>query len=289
MKNFVIITTNQSTRLNRVNQKEYYMRRITLILIVLLAAIALVACGGNGADDDMAMAEGGYAPNQTVEAYMYVHGGYVGQATASTDAEGNLDVEIDEAFLPHTLASVDMESGDWNEDNTVFYIQRGNEVRVAKWIAVGGTNYVGTTVGGALAYVEADEDGNPTGATILEKGIIRNQGSMAQYFNGVGNGAFQIFMEFGGDAMTVDTTSYGSVYKDGSSYWAEGTRGLGWQPNMNAIEEFVEENGADYSLDQIESTDDGWEVADTVTGATASDFVDYFTLVQLAVAQLDVQ
>jgi len=264
------------------------MRRIIMILIVLLAAIALVACGGNEADD-AAMSEGGFAPNQSVEAYMYVHGGYVGQAIASTDGEGNLDVEIDEAFLPHTLATVDMESGDWTEDNTVFYVQRGNEVRVAKWIAVGGTNYVGMTVGTAVAYVEADEEGNPAGGTILEKGIIRNQGSMAQYYNGIGNGAFQIFTEFGGSAMTVDTTSYGGVYKDGSSYWAAGTRGLGWQPNMDAIEEFVEENGANYSIDQMESTDDGWEVADTVTGATASDFVDYFQLVQLAVAQLNVQ
>jgi hypothetical protein len=264
------------------------MRRITLILIVLLAAIALVACGGNEADDDMAM-EGGYAPNQTVEAYMYVHGGYVGQATASTDGEGNLDVEINEAFLPHSLAVVDMESDDWNEDNTVFYVQRGNEVRVAKWTALGGTNYVGMTVGTAVAYVEADEEGNPAGGTILEKGILRNQGSMAEYWNAVGNGAFAIYTEFGGDAMTVDTTRYGSVYKEGSSYWAEGTRGLGWQANMDAIEEFIEENGADYSVAQMERTDDGWEVADTVTGATASDFVDYFTLAQLAVAQLDVQ
>ncbi len=265
------------------------MRRIILILIVLLAAIALVACGGNGADDDAGMSEGGFAPNQTAVAYMYVHGGYVGQATASTDGEGNLDVEIDEAFLPHSIAVVDMESDDWNEDNTVFYVQRGNEVRVAKWVSLGDTNYVGTTVGTALAYVEADEEGNPAGGTILEKGILRNQSSMAQYWNGIGDGAFQIYTEFGGDGMTVDTTRYGSLYKDGSSYWAEGTSGLGWQANMDAIEEFIEENGADYSLEQMERTNDGWEVADTVTGATASDFIDYFTLAQLAVAQLNVQ
>ena len=129
------------------------MRTISTIIIAALALVALAGCGGNEP-----VAPTGFAPGQTAEAYAYVHGGYVGQAVVTTDDEGSIDVTLDEAFLPHTLAVVDMESDDWNEENTVFYIQRDNEVRVAKWISYNDTNYTGVTVGSALAYVESDEN-----------------------------------------------------------------------------------------------------------------------------------
>lgn len=59
--------------------------------------------------------------------------------------DGNLEVTLDEAFLPHTLAVVDMESGDWNEDNTVSYTSHGSENFVAQYVEYDGTTYVGAT------------------------------------------------------------------------------------------------------------------------------------------------
>jgi len=251
------------------------------ILSIMIAAIALVALAGCG---DEPVAPTGFAPGQTAEAYAYVHGGYVGQAVVTTDDEGSIDVTLDEAFLPHTLAIVDMESGDWNEDNTVFYVQRGNEVRVAKWISYNGTNYTGVTVGGALAYVESGENGEPAGGAILEKTILRNEGNMKAWWDSIADGSFMIYTEFGGSGAAVTTTSYGSLYKRGSGYWTD--RGLTWQGNMDAIEEAAEELGVGFTLDEMVRADDEWELADAGTGATASDFKDYFALVQLAVARL---
>jgi hypothetical protein len=257
------------------------MRTIIAVLVATFAAIALVGCG------DDAPVPTGYAPNQTAEAYAYVHGGYIGQAVVTTDAEGALSATLDEAFLPHTLAIVDMESGDWNEDNTVYYVSRGNQVRVAKWISYGGTNYTGVTVGGALAYVESDESGNPSGGTILEKAIIRNESTMKQWFDTIDDGAFMVYTEFGGSGSAVTTTSYGSLYKRGSSYW---TNGKTWQGNMDDIEAAAARYGVGFGLDEMSQNNDNvWELADATTGATASDFRDYFALIQTASARLKMQ
>src|SRR6056297_1465423 len=181
------------------------MRRLILLLVAALVSLALIGCGG-----EEPVAPTGYAPSQSVVAYNYVHGGYVGRVEATTDAEGNPSFNLDEAFLPHTLAIVDIESGDWSEDNTASYVVRGNTVNVAKYVSYNDTNYVGETVGTALIYVEADEDGNPAGGKDLELTILRNEANMETWWTSIADGGFAIYSEFGGNAMPVTTTSYGS-------------------------------------------------------------------------------
>ncbi|MFW5807334.1 MAG: hypothetical protein ACOCWU_06670 [Spirochaetota bacterium] len=205
------------------------MRTLLSVLIAAIVVVALASCGG-----EEPAAPTGYAPDQTSEAYAYVHGGYVGKAVVETDGEGELSATLDEAFLPHTLAVVDLESDEWNEDNTVYYMQRGNEVRVAKYVSYDGTDYVGSTVGEALVYVEADEDGEPAGNVGLEKSILRNQRTMASYFNGIQDGAFAVYTEFGGEPETVTTTSYGGVTKAHSGCSdAEPVGKATWKPSKS--------------------------------------------------------
>lgn len=262
------------------------MKKIISVLMIALIAIVLIGCSS-------AEAPTGFAPNQVVEAYAYTHGGYVGQAVVTTDADGRLDVTLDEAFLPHSLAVVTVGEDGWTEDNTVFYIQRGSEVRVAKWVEYDGTVYTGSTVGTALVYVAADENGEAAGNTVLEKAILRNHSTMEAYYDIIAAGGFKIFKEFGGQAEAVETTNYGGLFKRGSEYW---NFGLGWMGNIEAIEEFAETTGVGFSPAEIvrasEEDSDGmrkWSVADAVTGATASDFYDYFGLIQKAVGQLKMQ
>lgn len=257
------------------------MQRFLIIMIAAIAVIGLAGCG------DDAPAVGGYAPSQTTEAYAYTHGGYIGQAVVSTDAEGAIDVSLNEAFLPHTLAAVDIESDEWTEENTVFYVSHGRQTNVAKYVSYNDTVYVGTTFGTGVFWVEADENGEPAGATGLEKAILRNQTTMAEYWDAIAEGAFAVYTEFGGSPITVTTTSYGSLYKRGSSYWdAE----PGWLGNITAIEEFIEENGAGYSMDEITRRDDGrFSFADAVSSATASDTRDYVNVAQTAIGRLKMQ
>ncbi len=257
------------------------MRSFISVLAAALVLVVLVGCGS-----EEVAAPTGYAPDQTAEAYQYVHGGYVGKAVVETDAEGTISVTLNEAFLPHTLAAVDIEAAEWNEDNTASYVSHGDTTYVAKYVSYDGTTYVGTTVGTAITYVEAGENGEPVGNQDLELLIVRNQATMAAYYDGIADGAFQIMTEFGGDAMPVTTTSYGSLYKRGSSYWDFGKTWLG---NIEEVEAAAEANGVRYALDEIAKDGDTWTVADATTGATLSDFKDYFNMIQLASTRLKMQ
>lgn len=255
------------------------MRTFMTIVVSVVAIVALASCGSDAA------APTGFAPGQSVEAYAYVHGGYVGQAVVTTNTDGAFEVTVDEAFLPHSLAIVDIESAEWNEDNTVSYVVRGDTVYVARNIAYAGTNYVGTTVGTSLVYVEADEAGNPAGNTALEMMIIRNETNMAAWFDNAVAGEFQIYTEFGGTPMPVTTTAYGGVTKRGSEYW---NFGIGWEGNLDAIGDAAEQYGVAFSVDDMtRGGDNQWRLADATTGATAVDFRDYFGLIQRAVARLE--
>ena len=264
--------------------------KISLVLVAACVfAFGLVGCDKDDNHEEDAM--GTYAPNQRETAYAYTHGGYVGKADVVVNAEGNLEVDIDEAFLPHTLASVDIEADEWSEGNTISYVSRGNTLYVAKYVGYNEKVYVGIPTGTGFSYVEADESGTPAGGLDLEKAILRNQGTMAAYYALISAEKFGLLPEFGGNPVPVTTTHYGGVTKKNSpGYWSDG---IGWRGNMEAIEDFIEGNGAQYSLTQLvrasEEDADGlkfWSVADTVTSATNSDFKDYFGLVQSAIGRL---
>ncbi len=261
----------------------------TSFLFILIAALAMGALVGCGNEE--VAAPTGYAPNQEVEAYDYVHGGYVGQAVVTTDGEGNMDVTLDEAFMPHTLASVDIEADEWTEENTATYQVRGEANYVARWVAYNGTTYVGNTVGTSLVYVPADDSGNPAtdvNQDNLEMSIIRNEATMSQWFNSITDGAFAIYTEWGGEPQTITESPYGGLTKSNSEYW---NFGLGWQGNIDEIESAAEQYGVGYSLDEMSRNPDDnfWSLADATTGATASDFPEYFALIQMASARLEMQ
>jgi len=259
------------------------MSKISAVIVTVLAVAMFVGCAGDTSV--------GYLPGQAEDAYAYVHGGYVGRATVTVLDDGSFDVSLDDAFMPHTLAIVDIEADEWNEDNTAFYVSRGNQVRVAKYVEYDGTTYVGNTVGTGLSYVGAGENGEAVGGKDLELSILRNQATMAAYYAGIQSGSFKIFSEFGGAAMSVTETHYGGVTKKTApGYW---TTGQTWIGNIEEIEAFIEENGAAFSLSEMQraAEEDAnglklWSVADAVTGATNSDFKDYFNVAQLAIGRL---
>lgn len=259
------------------------MKNIQLLLILLTIILAFFGCVDSS--------RGTYLPNQTSTGYAYVHGGYVGMAEAKTDDKGNLTVYLDDAFLPHTIAIVDMESADWNESNTVGYTNRGKTSYFAKYVEYDGKVYVGVPTGDGFSYVEADDKGAPKGNVDLELIILRNQDTMAAYYKNVPGGKFKIKTSFAAAGKAVTTTSYGGVSKKKAlKYWDSGQT---WVGNITAIEKFIAEKGLQYSSSEMkqaaEPNDAGlklWSVADAVTGATNSDFKDYFNVAQLAAGKL---
>jgi len=78
--------------------------------------------------------------------------------------------------------------------------------------------------------------------------------------------------------------------KASPGYWSTGQT---WIGNIEEIEAFIEENGAAFSLSEMQRSAEEdanglklWSVADAVTGATNSDFKDYFSVAQLAIGRL---
>jgi hypothetical protein len=268
------------------------MKKVLWVLLAVAVSVLLVACGsGSSGSSGQGETSGPYLPDQRAEAYAYTHGGYVGKAVVTVGSDGSLDVEIDEAFLPHTLALVDIESDQWTEANTVMYMSHGSEEYAAKYVQYNNKVYVGVPTGSTLSYVEADENGNPVGDVDLEKAILRNHDTMRAYFALIGAGKFGVIPEFGGEVIPVTTTSYGGLTKKNApDYWNTGQT---WIGNINALETFIEEHGGQYALTEMvkakEENAQGlkpWSVADTVTEATNSDFKDYFDLVQSALGRL---
>jgi len=237
--------------------------------------------------------------DQSVEAYGFTHGGYVGQVTIVV-TDGVLDVEMNEAFLPHTLAEVDLSTvenpTDWDETNTLTI---GSKSYVL-YIMYNDAMFKATvTDAGVLVYSEVDETGafktSRGDVTNLEMTILKNDTNMKEYYDVLTDGGFKLLKSMGDTTPIV--VSEGQ-FKDGNpNYWPAGGDRLGWQVNIDALEAFLEENGAAYdtlAFTTVTATVNGvednyWQIVDTIAGATNSDFQDYFQLAQSAFGQLETE
>lgn len=265
------------------------MNRLRMVLVFLII-IVFTACNK---DAGGVKNKGDYAVNQSQTAYGLTHGGYVGRAVISINEVGDISVNIDDAFLLHVLALVDIDEEKWTEDNTVKFISHGEEKHVAKYIEYNGIIYIAIPVGEGFTYVEADGDGMAYGSVDLEREILRNQVTMEQYYDLVPKGGLKLLDSFEGNANAVTTTIYGGLTKKTApDYWNFGQT---WVGNIKAIESFIEKNGVQFDLSDMvhasEPDKDGlkfWSVADAVTGATNEDFKDYFGLVQMAAGRLKI-
>ncbi|MBU1093195.1 MAG: hypothetical protein KKH01_01900 [Firmicutes bacterium] len=237
--------------------------------------------------------------DQTVEAYQYTHGGYVGQVVIVVE-DGVLDVEINEAFMPHTLAEVTLSTlsapTDWNESNTLVI----GYVSYALYISYNDAVFKALqTEAGLLVYSAVDETGAlKTGSRDiknLDMDIIKSEANMKAYYDELNTGGFKLLKSFGDTSPIVVSEN---LYKDGNSnYWQASEGNFGWQANIDTIEAFLEENGAAFdtlafttvltTLNGVEDT--YWQVADMVTGATNSSFQEYFLLAQTAFGKLETE
>jgi len=234
--------------------------------------------------------------NQSVEAYAYTHSGYVGQVKVVV-TDGVIDVEINEAFMPHTLAAVKLSTVEaptvWDETNTTAvgssfyptYIMYNDGVFKALATEAGFLVYSSVDATGALKTGKWDVKN-------LEMDIIKSEVSMKAYYDALTTGGLKLMKSL------VDTTpvlvSEGQ-FKDGNpNYWQANTTSFGWQGNIDTLEVFLEENGAAFdtlSFTKVETTindrtDTYWQIGDIVTGATNSSFQEYFVLAQIAFGKL---
>jgi hypothetical protein len=288
------------------------------LILVMALTVGLVACNsGSNATDSLYLASDysklvssliGKNKAGTYTAYAPVHTVYLGKADITIDNKGKITkLVLDEYFFPHAYATTT--SGD--VDTTVVPADNhGAETTatLAKKFTLDGRTFELTVPASysALAkitnlsgnqsayYVYKQISGEAIPGTVagttkftndLAKLVVGNQQAAAWYVNAIGDGTgLKLLKADGTTASGVTAANYSSgVHKLEGKYWGavSGTQVYTWQGNMNLIQDFAVANQLpDASFSQIGGS---WFYVGMInTGATASDFNDYYKLAQMA-------
>jgi hypothetical protein len=268
------------------------MKKLIAVFFVVLAAISLAAC----------KAEPSYSYGYGIT-YGLVHGHYVGIGEVVLD-ENDVVVaaRLEEVQLPYVAAQVSLTeeqiatlpadvvrvvttrgTGTSRTVSTLYYV---------KYFSVNGVLFTGT-VSGEVPTVENTAPSQKI--TFAASGIadieewVKVEANAKAYVEGVIAGT--VFPATAAGAKTAYPAGNASFrlgwFKSSSNYWpSSATVHLGWNGNMRAIEAAVV--GTTMGVDPetfttvVANGKTWWQVGDLVTGATASDFADYYVLLQQA-------
>jgi len=251
------------------------MKKLIALLFVAFLALGLVACA-----EDEPSYEYGYGVG-----YGLVHGHYVGVAKVVLDKDDKVvNVQFEEYYLPYNVGQVaytPVEGVDQPDDVLTVVGSRGTSY-FGKYVSVNGVLFTGAVTGesGAQSIVYS-----AAGITNIETWVETEANAMAYVeaveaglvFIANANGTKSAY-EFGNASVKRGWT------KSATAYWANAASyPLGWGGNMAAIAEAM----VGTKLDAVEADlvkDGTWKIGTIVTGATLSDFVDYYLLAQRAYA-----
>lgn len=256
------------------------MKKLIALLFVAFLALGLVACA-----EDEPSYEYGYGVG-----YGLVHGHYVGVAKVVLDKDDNVvNVQFEEYYLPYNIGQVaytPVEGVTQPADILTVVGSRGTAY-YAKYVSVNGVLFTGAVAGesGAqsIGYTAA-------GVGDIET-WVQDEANAKAYVEAVEAGLVFLANADG----TKSTYQFGNANvklgwtKSATGYWAYDTRNariypLGWGGNMAAMAEAMVGTKLDAAEADLVKDGTTWKIGTIVTGATLSDFVDYYKLAQRAYA-----
>ena len=210
-----------------------------------------------------------------------VVGSYVGFITVRTDAEGKVtNVIIDEMQTPEHWAEIS--AFDEADDGDFFAATKPDAKRWAKKIVIGGKVFeaIGTAEGVNPDYRLAEYN---NGVGLLE--WLRSGLNAKWYVEQMKLGNYGVSKAAGGvnnEYKNPNELSLGDRWlKSKNGYWAPGY-GLGWKANIEAIQNYLMQNGfADKGI-AVRGEDKVWTINGTATGATINACNEYINLAQIA-------
>ena len=237
-------------------------------LLVVAAVVVLAAC--NGGDN---------------AAYGLVHNkGYVGKATVKMAGGKVVEATLDEACFPTQVTAKEAD-GDYTVD-----VEKTNNAGTVH------TFYYKTVKWEGVTAVYDAADGYKVGDKKLVD-FFADEANCKVYFEAVAANGITVVTSAG---EKTDIMNAASLLKSQNGYWGTpAEKALGWKANKDATINYVIENGFD-GFEGIEKTskDNGTivdhsstnakldnEVVDkngVATGATWTDFMDYFNLLKAA-------
>ena len=266
------------------------MKKLILMFFVVLFALGLVAC-----TEDEPSYSYGYGVS-----YGLVHGHYVGVAKVVVDADDVVvNVQFDEYYLPYNTAQVTLtDDQKASVPADVFVRTSINTARdtvtltyFAKYVSVNGVIFTGSATGDVpTALNTAPSQGiiwSASGIANIETWTEVEANAKAYVeaveaglvFNCNASGVKSAYPKANASAKIGDTKSATGYWTSPASY------PLGWGGNMAAINEaLVGTKMGAVEADLVKATTAPlvWSVGTIVTGATLSDFVDYYMLAQAA-------
>ncbi len=249
------------------------MKKLIALFFVAVLAFTFAAC-----QEAEPHYEYGYGVS-----YGLVHGHYVGKIEVVVDKDDKVvSAKIDEYFLPYNVGQVALtEEQIANLPTDVLAVvgSRGTSY-YSKYVSVAGTLFMGTVSGesGSQSIVYS-----ATGIANIED-WVKVEANAKAYVEAVE--ADQVFTA-NADG-TRNALPYGSSNvkigwtKSATGYWTNpASYPLGWGGNMKAIVDAIIGTTMDATEEDLVK-DATWSIGDIVTGATLTDFTDYYLLAQQA-------
>lgn len=246
------------------------MKKILSIFVALVAVLALAACGGSAKEG---------------AGYGLVHKHYVGYVTVKVEADKVTEAAIDEYYLPYSLANVTAQvTGEVPAD--VVVSAKGEDGAASGYHA----KYV--SVDGVLFTAEGEEGKVPTYKAANVANIeewVKTEANAKSYALACEAGKVFIANADGSKHATLKTqyevteskTGADAFKKSTTNYWREPLKvGIGWLANCEAMIEAIVGTTPKTTDETSRATEDPkvWSVNGEETGATWSDFNDYYAV-----------
>lgn len=251
-------------------------RTYALALSLLATAGILSACQGSSSEPLLESGTG----------YGLTHGHYVGVATVETSDGVVTDIAIDEYFLPYNWAKVVVADVNAIPANVLTVVGTRGTSYYAEFIKIGDTLFTGTVEGASgsqhIVYSATDIEDIDL--------WVETEENAQWYVEQIEAEAFYLATD-AGEPSTLergDATSNVAMTKSESGYWSGVNYPLGWAGNMDAIKEAFIGTRLDFTIESTDKTSETetdpayWIVDGETTGATLTDFLDYYELLQRA-------
>lgn len=236
------------------------------MVLALMLALALSACGEAVAEQGVAYGVynlGNEQPDSLI------------RVTLDCDGEKVTGAQIDEKLIPYSASGAE----GWAELDDETAAKLGDAVltvgekKYPQSFELGGVTFTGAAEESGLAYT-----GEVNGESVNLMDYICTDEGGAWYYE---SNPATLLNAQGEAAAEVEIGTKASI-EHGVAFWPSDIKFPG---NIERIENYLTENGVNYTEDQIAKGEDGvWAVADVTTGATLAGTKNYLLIAQRAYA-----
>ena len=236
------------------------------MVLALVLALALSACGAAVAEQGVAYGVynlGNEQPDSLI------------RVTLDCDGEKVTGAQIDEKLIPYSASGAE----GWAELDDETAAKLGDAVltvgekKYPQSFELGGVTFTGAAEESGIAYT-----GEVNGESVNLMDYICTDEGGAWYYE---SNPATLLNAQGEAAAEVEIGTKASI-EHGVAFWPSDIKFPG---NIERIENYLTENGVNYTEDQIAKGEDGvWAVADVTTGATLAGTKNYLLIAQRAYA-----